>query len=191
MLIYFLTIEYTARILTSTLRNREPSLLQSAGGGARRAEETPKSRPTFIRKTKVEEKAKVDEEVDGRYWEEDRLLPSTIGLLTPPYCRNYNVIDSIVIIDSLSCPSRRAHRGPRSRRHTSPKWQESTGSPKEYARCCSSRAYSSSSSTSLNSYTCVTSPSWCYNVALLIPWVADCASSPRRSSSRCLLKASL
>lgn len=147
-LIYSLIIEYTARILTSTLRNRELSFLQPVG--AHRAEKTPKSRPTFVRKTKVEENAKVDEEVDGRYREEDRLLPSTAALL-PPYCRNYNVIDSIVIIDcSSSCSSRRAHRGPSSRRHTSPKWQESTGSPKEYARCCSSRAYSSSSSISLN-----------------------------------------
>lgn len=40
-------------------------------------------------------------------------VASTGGPLAPPYCRNYNIIDSIIIIDcSSSCPSERTLRGP-------------------------------------------------------------------------------
>lgn len=122
-------------------------------------------------KTKVEEDAKIDE-VDGRYREEDRPLPSAVALLAPPYCRNYNVIDSIVIIDcSSSCPSRRVHRGSTgvSTAHE-PEMARIYGFTERIrAMLLSSRAYSSSSSIS---HICVTSPSWSYNVALLFPWVA-------------------
>lgn len=71
--------------------------------------------PIFVRKTKIEEK-RVDEKVDEKIGDMSRGRPaaaSTGSPLASPYCRNYNIIDSIVIIDcSSSCPSERALRRP-------------------------------------------------------------------------------
>jgi len=105
-LTYFLTIEYTVRILTSTLRNYVP--LSSVEEFAENGENAEAS--TDLHSEDKNRKDRENRRKSRRRRKESQPLHIG-GFLTPSYCRNYNIIDSIIIIDcSSSWPSRRILR---------------------------------------------------------------------------------